>query len=182
MVVADPAEGYNPSHDVCRLVADAAVRKVTAQRRTVTSWDFPLTRPATDDVPGAVRLVLDDAAFARKRAAADAYPEMRFEVEAALARTGLETFRVETLRPVDCGGNPFLFGDAAPLYESYGESRVAAGHYAGVIRFREHILGVAEALGAVTPAHAWLRRAEPFASLLTARRKLLGALGLPGYG
>jgi hypothetical protein len=51
-----------------------------------------------------------------------------------------------------------------------------------VIRFREHVLSVAEALGAVTPAHAWLRRAEPFASLLTARRKLLGALGLPGYG
>ena len=26
MVVADSAEGYNPAHDVCRLVADAAVR------------------------------------------------------------------------------------------------------------------------------------------------------------
>lgn len=35
---------------------------------------------------------------------------------------------------------------------------------------------------AATPAHAWLRRTEPFASLLTARRKLLGAMGRPGYG
>lgn len=35
---------------------------------------------------------------------------------------------------------------------------------------------------AVTPAHAWLRRTQPFASVLAARRKFLGALGRPGYG
>jgi hypothetical protein len=152
MVVADSAEGYNPAHDVCRLVADAAVRAAVESGRAVTNWDFPLTRPAADNSPGTLHLVLDDDALARKRAAADAYPEMHSEVEAALARSGLEEFRVETLRPVDPEAEPFPFGGAAPEYEAFGERRVTAGHYPRVIRFREHVLPVAEALGAVFPA------------------------------
>jgi hypothetical protein len=150
MVVADPAEGYNPAHDACRLVADAAVRAATARGRAVTNWDFPLTRPAADDPPGALRFVLDDAALARKRAAAERYSEMRSEVEAALAHGGPEAYRVETLRPVDPDAEPFLFGDAVPEYEAFGERRVAAGRYERVIRYREHVLPLAEALGATS--------------------------------
>lgn len=152
MVVADSAEGYNPAHDICRLIADAAVRAATARGRAVTSWDFSLMRPAGDDPPAALRLVLDDAALARKRAAADGYAEMRSEVDAALARGGPEAYRVETLRPVDPEAEPFLFGGAVPEYETFGERRVAAGRYERVIRFREHVGPVAEALGASRPA------------------------------
>lgn len=151
-LVADPAEGYNPAHDLCRLVADAAVRAAAAQGRAVAAWDYPLTRPAGDAPPGSRRLVLDNAALARKHAAAHAYPEMRPEVEAALARGGAEAYRVETLRPVDAGAEPFLFGNAVPEYETFGERRVADGRYARVIRFEEHVLPVAEALGTVLPA------------------------------
>jgi hypothetical protein len=152
MVVADSAEGYNPAHDVCRLVADAAVRAAMERGRAVTNWDFPLTRPAAENPRGTLRLVLDGAALARKRAAADAYPEMRSEVEAALARSGPEEFRVETLRPVDPEAEFFSFGGAAPQYEAFGERRVTAGRYERVIRFREHVRPVAEALGAVLSA------------------------------
>jgi hypothetical protein len=151
IIVADPAEGYNPAHDVCRLVADAAVRVATAHGRAVTSWDFPLMRRAADDLPGALRFVLDGAALARKRLAAENYSEMRFEVEAALAHGGPEAYRVETLRPIDPDAKPFLFGDAVPEYEAFGERRVTAGRYERVIRFREHVLPVAEALGAARP-------------------------------
>jgi Glycosyltransferase Family 4 len=34
----------------------------------------------------------------------------------------------------------------------------------------------------VTPAHAWMRRTEPIASLLAVRRRLIARLGRPGYG
>jgi hypothetical protein len=143
MAVADAAEG-------CRLVADAAVRGARARGQHVTAWDYPLTRPADADIPlGALRFVLDEDALARKRAAADAYPEMRAEVEASLVRDGPDAHRVETLRPVDPDGDPFHFGEAVCGYETFGERRVAAGRYERVIRFREHVRPVAEVLGAM---------------------------------
>ena len=109
--------------------------------------------PADAEIaPGALRFVLDEDALARKRAAADAYPEMRAEVEASLARDGLDAHRVETLRPVDPDGDPFLFGGGVCAYETFGERRVAAGRYERVIRFREHVRPVAEILGAMLPA------------------------------
>ena len=104
-VVADPAEGYNPAHDVCRLITDTAVRAATARGCSIGSWEFPLVRPATEDPEGTRRIVLDDAALERKRAAAESYPEMRAEVDAALGRAGLESYRVarEKYRFTDAG-------------------------------------------------------------------------------
>jgi hypothetical protein len=36
--------------------------------------------------------------------------------------------------------------DTKPYYEEYGEKRVAEGKYGEVIRYREHVLPLAEAL------------------------------------
>jgi hypothetical protein len=115
-------------------------------------------------------LNLEDAAFARKLTAARNYPELAAEVEAALsgaasvglrahpdlaARSGFktgtvaegstsgETFRVECLRPAREFEQAL---DVPPFYEQYGERQVAAGHYTRVLRLREHMLPLAEAL------------------------------------
>src|SRR5947207_1965878 len=58
---------------------------------------------------------------------------------------GADAYRRETLWPVvDWTA---LDGDAAPpLYERYGEERVAAGRYTTVIRRREHMLPLRDAL------------------------------------
>src|SRR5207249_2018913 len=43
-VVGDAAEGYNPSHDVCRLLINAAVEIVRRSAGTqIANYDFPLT-------------------------------------------------------------------------------------------------------------------------------------------
>jgi hypothetical protein len=113
---------------------------------------------------------LEDAAFARKLAAARNYPELAAEVEAALsgaasvglrahpdlaARSGFntgavvdasasgETFRIECLRPAREFERAL---EAQPFYEQYGERQVAAGYYTRVLRHREHMLPLAEAL------------------------------------
>jgi hypothetical protein len=54
-----------------------------------------------------------------------------------------ETFRVECLRPAREFEPSF---DVPPFYEQYGERQVAAGHYARVLRYRAHMLPLAEAL------------------------------------
>src|SRR5438067_11729203 len=92
-VAGDAIEGFNPTHDVCRLLIDGAVR-MTERRtgRRLRNFDFVLDG-APDSCPEplretAVRVCLDDAALERKLAAALAYPELRTEVEGEVQSFG----------------------------------------------------------------------------------------------
>jgi len=171
-VVADASEGYNTTHDVCRLVADAAVELARrACGREVRSYDYPVVR-RPDHCPeprraGAVWLHLDEETFGRKLSAAfEFYPELAAETREALGGrgheaavrhfdlhadehaatdlSGLDMFRVECLRPVSAGDPPF--DGEVPFYEQRGESKVAEGLYGRVIRYREHLAPLADAL------------------------------------
>ncbi len=151
-VVSDAAEGYNPAHDLCRLLVDAAVGLAAREGGIIESFDFPLVGAPSHCPPGlegrALWLTLDDDAFAKKRAAAEGYAELDGEVKAALSCDSLDAFRVECLRPVAA---PLAVSEDSaqpPFYETYGERQVAAGHYRSVIRRREHVLPVARALAA----------------------------------
>lgn len=173
-IAGDAEEGYNPAHDICRLIVNAAVNLVQLkQDRRVPNYDFTLAGApapcAGEPHPGAILLNLDDAAFTRKVSAARNYPELQAEVEAALDGTpnasfsndprlnersrstyGVTTannFRVECLRPVDLS-TVRIAEDRVPFYEEYGERQVKAGHYTRVLRYREHMLPLAKALDA----------------------------------
>jgi len=154
VVAGDAAEGFNPGHDLCRLLVNAAVARTAARGGApIENLEFPLDAapehpPTNGEEEGGCRLVLDDAALARKLAAARAYPGLASEVERALALHGPEAFRVERLRPVAYGLDLAPRLPDPPLYERYGEERVAAGRYAEVLRFRRHVLPAAERLRA----------------------------------
>src|SRR3982751_1798549 len=97
-VVGDAEEGYNPTHDACRLIINAAIKLVERKtNRQIPNSDFTLSGPPgrrQDEVSaGALLLNLDDAAFARKLSAARNYPALQAEVEAALHGAGHEPFR-----------------------------------------------------------------------------------------
>ncbi|MCA1594535.1 MAG: hypothetical protein LC754_18285 [Acidobacteria bacterium] len=176
-VVGDSSEGYNTTHDICRLVINTAVE--LSNRRTgrrTTNYDFPVVnRP--NHCPeiqraGALWLNLDEKLFERKLAAArEFYPELFAEVEATLngdakgpladylrfksgdddgtasPRLSLDVFRVECLRPVsNHRSNNGAQAGETPFYEWHSERQVASGVYEHVIRYREHILPLAEAL------------------------------------
>jgi AcrR family transcriptional regulator len=154
VLAGDAVEGFNPGHDVCRLLINVAVRRLEARGRSPRNFEFPLEGapgacPA-EDLESVIRLDLDAAALERKLAAATAYPEMAFEVERALANHGRAPFGVECLVPVRYG---LEVGDRSaqpPYYETYGERQVAAGIYREVIRFRQHLAPLAAGLGART--------------------------------
>ncbi|HYP54253.1 MAG TPA: hypothetical protein VEQ42_11965 [Pyrinomonadaceae bacterium] len=172
-VAGDAAEGYNPAHDACRLLIDAAVELARGASGTwIDNFEFTLVgRPdecAEESRPLARWLRLDDETFARKLLAARNYPELAAEVEAALAGVGSaglrahpdlaaasgltnagaggESFRVECLRPASSGARIGRGFEGKPFYEQYGERQVEAGHYPRVLRYREHMLPLAEAL------------------------------------
>lgn len=152
-VAGDAVEAYNTSHDLCRMTIGAAVSLLARRTgRVLPCYDFLLVgRP--DECPPALRdrailLALDEAALARKRAAAAGYPELAAEVERAVAAVGMEAFRHEVLRPcsLDAGFVPPV---AKPYYETYGEKMVAQGRYEHVLRWEEHLRPLAETLRAI---------------------------------
>jgi len=154
LVVGDSIEGYNTIHDVWRLVINAAVKHANSKSngRQVANYDFPVVgRPAdcgTDDGTD-VMLKLSGPVLERKIAAARGYLELADEVEASFNELGNEAFAIECLRSV----TDVLQESATdkPFYEIHGERQVAAGHYKEAIRYREHILPIADALSDSKP-------------------------------
>jgi hypothetical protein len=150
-VAGDAVEGFNPGHDVCRLVINAALLRLAERGRHPANFEFAL-EGAPDDCPpeeaaDAIRLELGEDALQRKLAAAAGYPEMAYEMERALASHGRASFGVECLRPVRYGLEIGGRHPQPPYYESYGEKQVAAGIYREVIRFRDHMAPLAAGLG-----------------------------------
>ena len=146
-VVGDAIEGYNPAHDLCRVLIEAAVEVAGG---SASSWDFPLIGPpdaglASLSAPP-VSLTLDDAAFARKLAAAHAYTELAGEVTSAVGSGSADVFRLECLRPADANARSGTPPADPPYYERHGERQVAAGRYPEVLRWRTHLAAVVRAL------------------------------------
>jgi len=147
-VVGDAVEGFNPAHDVCRLLINAALlRMERSNGAQLRNMDFLVEGPPDqcpdEDRGDAIFLELDDGAYQRKIDAVRAYPELATETDRVLMTHAPESFRIECLRPVRYGfdiGNRF---EHPCVYERYGEKQVAAGKYTEVIRYREHIAPLA---------------------------------------
>lgn len=155
LVAADACEGYNPVHDLCRSVVDAAVRLASSgDAGALHSYDFTTVgRPDTcreEQRSALVRLDLDDEAFTRKMDAVRGYPELAAEAESALRSVGESAFRIECLRPVQPGALP----DLPPFYEEYGQRQVAAGRYRQAIRYADHMAPIAAVLQQLGKAEA----------------------------
>lgn len=147
-VVGDALEGYNPTHDACRLVIGAALDLVhRATGRVVENFEFRLTGRPDDREPSTAdqTIRLDDDAFSRKMAVAWSYAELEAEVKEAIDLNQLDAFRVECLHRVP-NRPPAFAADHKPYYEQYGEQQVSSGAYAQVIRYREHVEPLVAAL------------------------------------
>jgi hypothetical protein len=148
-VAGDAVEGFNPAHDICRLIIDGAVeivRRTTG--RDVRNYEFLLDGSPESPRPESLIVQLDDAALERKLAAAHEYEEMRAEVEAAIGRHGRQAFATECLRPAATMLHVSRFDQELPFYERFGEKRVTEGRYSDVVRYRDHVRPVALAIEA----------------------------------
>ena len=173
-VVGDAVEGYNPTHDVCRLLVNAAVEIANHSlgMRRIKNYDFAIVRPPENgaESAGCIRFPLDEVSYNRKVETMRNCPELADEVSAGLdgarlkklemlgdladevrklikVRGGAASFRVECLREIVEGtAKNAEVDEPSPFYERYAEKLVAAGLYQQVIRYREHVAPIAEAL------------------------------------
>ncbi|MEA2206333.1 MAG: hypothetical protein QOE77_3109 [Blastocatellia bacterium] len=148
-VVGDATEGYNPAHDVCRLIIDAATAIASClQDRLIANFDVLLISEPGDHpaatLEGAVWLNLDSTAVSKKIEVALSYAEMSEEVNRILKTVGRNGLETECLRRAASDSpRPETW---SPYYEQYGERQVKAGHYQQSICYREHVVPIARAL------------------------------------
>jgi hypothetical protein len=76
----------------------------------------------------------------------EARPTLKARLRHIIEGVPLDAFRIECLRPVGNRSGADWPGDEPLFYELYGERLVAAGRYQKVIRYREHMLPLAEAM------------------------------------
>jgi hypothetical protein len=142
ILVADAAEGYNPAHDLCRLIAGSAIAMAGVPTK---HYEYSVVHHP-DSTGAAVVIDLNAAEYAAKMDRARAQATSLADIEALMARYGADAYRRETLRLV--ADWTTIDDGEPPLYERYGEERVAAGQYVTVIRRREHMLPLRDALRA----------------------------------
>jgi hypothetical protein len=88
-------------------------------------------------------------------------PALKARLKDVMEGVPLEAFRVECLRPVGNRSGMDWTTDEPLFYELYGEKLVAAGHYDNVIRYREHMFPLAEAIREkVERKEHWVRSAS----------------------
>jgi hypothetical protein len=170
-VACEAAEGYNPTHDLCRFMTGAALARANRMSDHQTlGYEINLIqrRCSHEDAPqeDSVWLRLDDHTLDQKTKTMRAHPHLRDEVSAGLDgidipafrkypelaaelqsrvdEMGPEAFRVEHLRRMK-DKIPLMTGEA-PFYERYGEMLVRTGRYGRAIRYGEHIAPIVEAL------------------------------------
>ncbi len=151
LVAGDMLEGFNPSHDLCRIIINSAVDRVERKTgRQLINLEYPLETVAPPkDIREAVVVLLDDTQFARKRQAAlTAYPALASEVDRLVAKYGEQAFQREYLFPATREAGIKWDSAEPPYYEVYGQRQIAAGHYQELITFAEHIQPMALALRA----------------------------------
>jgi hypothetical protein len=154
-IVADEAEDYNPSHDLCRLLANQVAAHAAARGRPVVSLGYPTVGHPSPEARLSsehhVVVELDDRELQAKLDDMHGYArsfggQLERELAGFIAKFGAQAYGRECL----FAAQPTHYEQAQapatkPLFEIVGEERVAAGIYKHVIR-GAHLRTVADRL------------------------------------
>ncbi len=137
VIVSDAMEGFNPVHDLCRIIAGAAA----SRSQNVSLYEFPIHGGpnAFDGFEDTQSLDLDDRAFAAKIENARAFAPVITDIGEMLSRFGDASFRRESFRRIRDWTSSAWNEGTPPLYEEIGEQRVALHRYDHVIRYTAHM-------------------------------------------
>jgi hypothetical protein len=151
IVLGDANEGAIMAHDLWRAVIDRAVR-LAAQRRgsQIRNLAFslesdPRQAPADLSAENNHQTQLPESIWKRKIQAAENYVGIQTEVQEAFSVWGKVAFRYETMWEQQSAPSANDWVEK-PKYELHGEAQVVAGVYQQVVRYREHVRPILEAL------------------------------------
>ena len=148
-VVGDALEGYNPIHDVTRMMLNTAIA-MTRRRKGLAIQNFRFSlieNPANDRSSASqpeIKLTLSEAEFEIKKKAINDYHQLKLESSQAISKFGINAFRTERFEAETAAhsGRNMI----SPYYERYGEQCVESGKYKHVLRQKEHLNPLYESL------------------------------------
>ena len=150
-VAGDAIEGYNPTHDICRLLIDRAVGIASNELGyAIKNYAFPLVgHPSFEGTPeNSIMIELSTEELALKVSKAFEYAQnaggvLVSEVALSVTKYGQDAFAKEILCTQNTRAALKGFEQEPPFYELYGKSQVMAGFYTQAINYREHIAPIA---------------------------------------
>lgn len=152
-VAGDSIEGYNPTHDMCRLLIDRATYMASCKLgRLIQNYSYPLMGPPRlTTIPANLCFKLDSETLSEKLTETRNYAQsaggiLVTEVEELLQNFGESSFGEELFYSISSQEQLDFFENQKPFYEVHGEKQVAAGHYKFVIRYKEHVAPIAKSL------------------------------------
>jgi len=150
LVVGDAAEGFNPTHDLCRYLTNAIARVHSSRSgKAVKNFDFlldgpPDVCPSVDPPP--IRITLSETELSRKKEAIERFPDIKPDIDQFFRNFGEAGLKTECLRPVANVNGSAPSSDGEPFYERYGSQKVKEGLYPETISFEKHLRPLAEFL------------------------------------
>jgi hypothetical protein len=141
LVVCDAWQLYSPAHDIAHLLARSAVAAVNRQLRLkMRLHEFavvPMQQSLFDGTAReAERVELSEGEVLSKIKRVAEYPDVERETADFLRLSDLSALAVERLdKPLAWSALKPPRG-TVPLYETFGEERVADGHYSDVLRWK----------------------------------------------
>lgn len=166
-LVSDSSEGTNVCHEITNIMADIAVKLVEKKLgRKIIRYDFAIDKPYNEHLQDDyIHVELDAAAVNRKLdamlkfplALTDMKPNVAIPARLILEMGKMENGREATkemVKDINLGFlhneylRPSLALDAneKPAYEIQGEKAVAAGKYAQVITYKNHLQPIKQKL------------------------------------
>ncbi|HYB98959.1 MAG TPA: hypothetical protein VEC57_07445 [Candidatus Limnocylindrales bacterium] len=167
VLVGDACERQYLTHDICRLLIDAAVeRAANALDSPIACYSFPMygycgdasaLRPRRE-----ITIELDEATLTAKQRAAVSYTDtgLRTETDWFLEARGRDWFGLERLMESAAWNRAAAGETGPPAYEELGRRLVEQGVYERAVTFRGHVVPFAEALAAATQRGGDLRCAS----------------------
>ncbi len=159
IVVSDAIEGYAPTHDLCEVIARAAIMQATARgAASINHYVIPLvgnpSRAPLSGRPAVMEIELTPQQITRKRStiakyAEQAGPQLASEIQNAYDSYGIATFDREYFFDAATCGWPVWrerFHSQIPRYESLGKAHVASGRMQVAITYSDHVAPISERL------------------------------------
>jgi hypothetical protein len=142
-VAADAIEGYNPTHDICRMIINVVIEKIKKKLNVeIKNYDFLLDGNHKDNPDylssELMWTELHPASLLEKINFIKNYPALQPEVDSLLQKHGDKVLKFECLRRYKA--SHFNFIKQKPFYEIYGEQQIKSGIYTNLISYQQHIL------------------------------------------
>lgn len=142
IIIGDRMEGFNPIHDICRMLINSVAARL--DKKNLKNYSFSLENLSSES-EAFESIILSDEEFEEKLNAANNYHELDSESVRLRSKFQDEVFKTEKLlleKPENLDESSYV----NPYYESFGKRQIEKGVYKDLITYKDHLFPIYTAL------------------------------------